>query len=504
MMKGENAIPSALLPKPTRLVETDVIWPVPEKVLVHGPGADLAVDLLAHRLGWTRSADGEADVRFTVGVEGIAPEGYRLKVTEDGILVDASDAAGALNAALTILQLVPPTGPRELPGVEIEDAPRFRWRGLHLDCVRHFFPVEFVHRLLDLMAMHKLNVFHWHLTDDQGWRFPSARYPRLTEVGAWRAQTVEIAEDAAPGTFDGTRHGGFYSPDDIRAVIAHATALGITVLPEIEMPGHATAALAAYPHLGCTGEALDVACDFGVLPNAFCAGNDDVFEFLTGVLDEVIELFPSKFIHVGGDECVKTQWAACPKCQQRMRDEGLRDENELQSWFVGRIAKHLSARGRTLIGWDEILEGGLARDVAVMNWRGLEHGVNAVKAGAEIVMSPTSHCYLDYYQSDDPKEPRAIFTRETHITLEQAYAFDPVPPGLTPEEERLVLGGQANVWTEFMPDTAHVEYMIFPRLCALAEVFWSDPVGRSFEEFSSRLRGHLHRLDQLNVNYRLP
>jgi hexosaminidase len=393
----------------------------------------------------------------------LGDEGYKLQVTPTRITIRAPNPAGLFYGSRTLQQLL---ARRPVPALQIVDRPRFVWRGLMLDEARHFFGKEFVKRVIDLLALHKLNVFHWHLCDDQGWRLEIRKRPRLTEVGAWR-----------PG--DGQRYGGLYTSADIREIVTYAQSRYVTVVPEIEMPGHATAALASHPELSCTGGPFDVATRWGIFEDVFCAGNDATFAFFQDVLGEVLELFPSKFIHIGGDECPKTRWRACPKCQKRIRDERLADEHELQSYFIRRVERFLNAYGRQLIGWDEILEGGLAPNAAVMSWRGMSGAVAAARAGHDVVASPTSHCYLDYSHEK--------------IDLERAYSFDPIPAELTDEQRKHILGIQGSMWTELTPTATDVERQIWPRLCALAEVAWSPPGPRDFAGFSARLAAHGHQ-----------
>ena len=432
-------------------------------------------------------------------------EGYRLQVTPDHIEIRAATAQGLFYGLQTLRQLLPVETERQtqvvdvawtVPAVTIEDAPKYSWRGLHLDVARHFFPVAFIKKFLDLMALHKLNVFHWHLTEDQGWRIEIKKYPKLTTVGSQRSATPFPADRTQ---LDGKPYGGFYTQEEVREVVAYAAERFITVVPEIEMPGHAVAALASYPELGCTGQGYEVRTRWGIAEDVFCAGNDQVFTFLQDVLTEVLALFPSEFIHIGGDECPKVRWQACPKCQARIKDEGLADEYELQSYFIRRIEKFLTAHKRRLIGWDEILEGGLAPNATVMSWRGSEGGIEAAEAGHDVVMSPNTHCYFDYYQSEDTEnEPPAI---GRYLPLEKVYAFDPAE-GISADKAHHVLGGQGNIWTEYMPTFDHVEYMAYPRATALAEAVWSAK--RDYADFSRRLRRHLARLDELNVHYRNP
>ncbi|NQW41255.1 MAG: family 20 glycosylhydrolase, partial [Cryomorphaceae bacterium] len=359
---------------------------------------------------------------------------------------------------------------KTLPAMTVRDQPAFAYRGMHLDVCRHFFDVDFVKRYLDLMAEHKMNRFHWHLTEDQGWRIEIKRYPRLTDVGAWRnASQVGPYGDQR---FDSTRYGGFYTQDEVREIVAYAAARHITVIPEIELPGHARAALAAYPKLSCRGEELPVATGWGVFDDVFCAGNDSVFTFLEGVLDEVLALFPGEYIHIGGDECPKKRWHDCAKCQARLKAEGLADEHALQSYFIRRIEGYLNSRGRQIIGWDEILEGGLAPNATVMSWRGEAGGIAAAKAGHDAIMTPGKPCYWDHYQSKDPGEPHAI---GGFNPVESVFLYNPVPAELSADEAKRILGAQANLWTEYVLTPEQAEYMILPRLLALAEVLWTGP-----------------------------
>ncbi|MFD6170832.1 beta-N-acetylhexosaminidase [Streptomyces coeruleorubidus] len=443
------------------------------------------------------------------------PEAYRVTADADRVLIEGASPAGLFWGAQTFRQLLGPDAFRrapvtrrqewEVPAVTIHDAPRFRWRGLMLDVARHFMPKEGVLRYLDLMAAHKLNVFHFHLTDDQGWRIQIERHPRLTEIGSWRART-KTGHRASP-LWEEKPHGGYYTQDDIREIVAYAAERHITVVPEIDVPGHSQAAIAAYPELGNTDVidtgVLSVWDTWGINPNVL-APTDDTLRFYEGVFEEVLELFPSEFVHVGGDECPKDQWRRSGTAQARIRELGLADEDELQSWFIGHFDAWLAARGRRLIGWDEILEGGLAKGAAVSSWRGYAGGIAAARAGHDVVMCPEQQVYLDHRQAPGPDEPVPIgWVR----TLEDVYRFEPVPPELTPEEARHVLGTQANVWTEVMEDHARVDYQTFPRLAAFAEVAWSAlpvPAERDFTGFEHRMAAHYRRLDALGVAYRPP
>ena len=445
----------------------------------------------------------------------LGPEEYRLVSDRNGVLIEGGSAAGVFWGAQTLRQLLGPDAYRRapldrdrtwaVPHLTIEDAPRFGWRGLMLDVARHFMPKEGVLRHLDLMAAHKLNVFHFHLTDDQGWRVEIKRYPRLTEVGSWRART-KFGHRASP-LWEEKPHGGFYTQDDIREIVSYAAERHITVVPEIDVPGHSQAAIAAYPELGNTDvidtTTLSVWDNWGISANVL-APTDNTLRFYEGVFEELLGLFPSQFIHVGGDECLKDQWRRSPTAQARIKELGLADEDALQAWFIGHFDQWLTARGRRLIGWDEILEGGLAKGAAVSSWRGYEGGVAAARAGHDVVMCPEQYVYLDHRQAAGEHEPVPIgYVR----ALEDVYRFEPVPPELTPEQAGHVLGTQANVWTEVMEDPARVDYQTYPRLSAFSEVAWSAlpaPAERDFAEFERRMTVHFRRLDALGVGYRPP
>ncbi|MBK8227352.1 MAG: family 20 glycosylhydrolase [Flavobacteriales bacterium] len=423
-------------------------------------------------------------------------EWHTLHVRPDGISVMAPTEAGLFRGSRTLIQLMEQG--REagsLPCLTITDWPRFQWRGMHLDACRHFWSVEFTKKYIDLLARYKMNRFHWHLTEDQGWRIEIKKYPKLTEVGAWRKGSQ--VGPYSRREYDSIPYGGFYTQEQIREVVAYAKARQITVVPEIEMPGHAMAALAAYPHLGCTGGPYEVQKGWGVFEDVFCAGNDSVFTVMQDVLTEVMALFPGEYIHIGGDECPKERWKACAKCQMRMKAEGLKDEHEIQSYFIQRIEKFVNSKGRKIIGWDEILEGGLAPNAAVMSWRGTEGGVAAAKQNHNVVMSPGSHCYFDHYQGDPANEPLAI---GGYTTVQKVYSYEPVPAELNAEEAKYILGAQGNVWTEYILTPGHVEYMAVPRMLALAEVLWTPKEKRVEGDFIRRLEDEFPRLDAMNVN----
>ena len=411
----------------------------------------------------------------------LPPEWYSLSVTAKTITINAVEEAGLFRGSRTLIQLLQQgrtTG--SLSCLTISDHPRFPWRGMHLDVCRHFFPVEFVKKYIDLLARYKMNSFHWHLTEDQGWRMEIKSHPKLTEVGAWRKGSQ--VGPYSRREYDSIPYGGFYTQDEIREVVAYAAARHINVVPEIELPGHAMAALAAYPHLGCTGGPYEVQKGWGVFEDVFCAGNDSTFDMLEDVLVEVMELFPSPYIHIGGDECPKEAWKSCSKCQARKKAEGLKDEHELQSWFIQRIEKFVNAKGRKIIGWDEILEGGLAPNAAVMSYA---------------VMSPGSHCYFDHYQGDPANEPLAI---GGYTTVQKVYSYEPIPAELKPEEHQYILGAQGNVWTEYILTPEHVEYMAVPRMLALAEVLWTPKEKRNEADFIARLEREFPMLETMKVN----
>ncbi len=444
------------------------------------------------------AAAGAIRLMLDASAETLGDEGYTLTAGAAGIDITAGTPAGLFYGCQTLRQLLPAQIEASetvtdvawvVPGVAIEDVPRFPWRGMHLDTCRHFFDKQFVKQYIDLMARYKFNTFHWHLTEDQGWRIEIKKYPKLTEVGAWRTQE------------DGTRYGGFYTQDDIREVVAYAQSRFVTVVPEIEMPGHAQAALAAYPELSCTGGPFEVSNQWGIRKDVFCAGNEQTYRFLEDVLTEVIPLFPGEYLHIGGDESPKDRWEVCDKCQAKIAAEGLADEHELQSYLVRHFDRFLAERGKKLVGWDEILEGGLAPGATVMSWRGVKGGVAAAKLGRDVVMTPHTHLYFDFKQSRDPDELGAFYEHNPN-TLERVYGYEPVPDELTQDESQYILGAQGNVWTEPIETPAQVQYMVLPRMVGLAEVVWSDKAGRDWEDFQRRLIGEYDRYDLLGVTYR--
>ncbi|MBD0841929.1 beta-N-acetylhexosaminidase [Streptomyces sp. TRM68416] len=493
-------------------------FPLDEETALHaGPGTERVASWLRATLGAATGLpfpDGRNGIELGVDT-GMEPEAYRVAVDGHAVRIDGGSAAGVFWGAQTLRQLLgpdafrrAPLGPRRewlVPMAVIEDSPRFAWRGLMLDVARHFMPKDGVLRYLDLMAAHKLNVLHFHLTDDQGWRVEIRKYPKLTEVGSWRART-KFGHRASP-LWEEKPHGGFYTQDDIREIVAYAAERHITVVPEIDVPGHSQAAIAAYPELGNTDvidtTSLTVWDNWGISANVL-APTDNTLRFYEGVFEELLELFPSRFVHVGGDECLKDQWRRSPVAQKRIQELGVADEDGLQAWFIGHFDNWLSARGRRLIGWDEILEGGLAKGAAVSSWRGYAGGIAAARAGHDVVMCPEQQVYLDHRQHAGADEPVPIgYVR----TLEDVYRFEPVPPELTEDEAAHVLGTQANVWTEVTEDQARVDYQTFPRLSAFAEVAWSRlpaPAERDFADFERRMAAHYRRLDALGVGYRPP
>ncbi|WKD87024.1 Beta-hexosaminidase [Polaribacter huanghezhanensis] len=432
-------------------------------------------------------------------------EGYHLKIASNEITIAASSAKGAFYAIQTLRQLLPASFENgaykestvSIQNLEITDAPQFKYRGMHLDVGRHFFPVDFIKKYIDLMSMLKMNTFHWHLTEDQGWRIEIKKYPKLQEVAAYRNETLIGHYSDQPHKFDGKRYGGFYTQEQIKEVVKYASERQVTIIPEIEMPGHAQAAIAAYLELGCTGKPIDVATKWGVFEDIYCP-KEATFKFLEDVIDEVVALFPGKYIHIGGDEAPKTRWKNCAHCQALIKKEGLKDEHGLQSYFITRMEKYINSKGKQIIGWDEILEGGLAPNATVMSWRGMKGAVTAAQQHHDVILTPGAYCYFDHYQSTKEDEPLAI---GGFLPLEKVYSFNPIPKELTKKEAKYVLGAQGNVWTEYMKDSKQVEYMAFPRMVALSEVVWSENKNKNFENFKNRLEFYQQRLDARDVNY---
>jgi hexosaminidase len=440
----------------------------------------------------------------------IGNEGYKMIVSKEYIEITANANAGLFYGFQSLYQMAPPDITKKhkssicIPAVTIIDYPRFEWRGSHRDVSRHFFDVEHIKKHLDLMALYKLNKFHWHLTDDHGWRLEIDKYPELTEIGAWRVDRTGIPwrEGEPPKEGEAATYGGYYTKEQVRDVVAYAAQRNIDILPEIEIPGHCSEILATYPRFACDDYPYIVEIGPYWPPKAIlCGGNDDVMKFLKDVIDEVAELFPYEYIHVGGDEALKDNWKECPKCQKRIKDLRLKDEEALQGWMIREVEKQVNKHGKKIIGWDEIIEGGVTSSATLMLWRAWEQKkviAEAVKHGNEIVMTPTSHCYFDYYQGDPETEPEAICC---YIPLEKVYIFDPVPEGLSAEEARLIKGGQCNLWAEFIYDGDKAEYMLLPRLLAMSESVWSQKSKKEWTHFLSRLDGQKERLSALNYNY---
>lgn len=511
----------SIIPAPATVEVFKGYYEITGKTVVHSPEGEKETEIVEYFNSWfskvsgfqleTASSSSSGMISFVyVSDETLGKEGYVLGVDKSGITISAHAPAGLFYGVQSLMQMMPAEvfaqGPSigqewKVPFCKIRDYPRFGWRGMHLDVSRHFFSVDFIKRYIDLIAMHKMNVFHWHLTDDNGWRIEIEKYPDLTEVSAWRVDREDMPwrEVTPPNPGEKATYGGYYTQKEVRDVIEYAARRHIMVIPEIEMPGHTSEVFAAYPELSCTGEKLFVQPG-SYWPNTdiFCAGKEQTFDFIEDVLTEIIELFPSPYVHIGGDEATKTRWENCKLCQRRMKDEGLATENELQSYFIKRIEKFIVSKGKKMIGWDEILEGGLAPEATVMSWRGEKGGIEAAEMGHDVVMCPTSHCYFDYYQANPDFEPVAIggFT-----TLKKVYQYEPVPEALNDDQASYILGAQGNVWTEYIATPEHAEYMAIPRMTALAEVVWSTKENRDWENFQKRLQDQFARFDAMGVNY---
>jgi len=444
---------------------------------------------------------------ITLGLDpGIAnKEGYVLTTTPEGISINGQTENGVFYGIQTLRKSIPAEAKGAtilIPAGEIKDEPRFPYRGMHLDVGRHFFPIEFIKKYIDLLALHNMNTFHWHLTEDQGWRIEIKKYPKLTEIGSQRSRTV-IGKNTQE--YDNTPYGGFYTQEEAKEIVKYAQERYITVIPEVDLPGHMLAALAAYPELGCTGGPYEVCPRWGVFEDVLCIGNDKTMQFLEDVMGEIIEIFPSEYVHIGGDEAPRDRWKECPKCQARIKAEGLKAdknhtaEDRLQSYCMTRIEKFLNSKGRRIIGWDEILEGDVAPNATVMSWRGMEGGIEAAQLGHDVIMTPTSFCYFDYYQTADTQdEPLGI---GGYVPIEKVYSLEPVPTILTKEQGKHILGAQANLWTEYIASTEHVEYMILPRMAALAEVQWTQPEKKDFKDFTTRLARLMKFYQRDGFNY---
>ena len=441
---------------------------------------------------------------LATGLNADNAEAYQLKVTQDNVTITGTSEAGTFYGIQTLRKSLPITnkGDISLPAAEINDYPRFSYRGVHLDVSRHFFPADSVKHFIDMMALHNINRLHWHLTDDQGWRIEIKKRPELTTIGSKRSETV-IGHNS--GEYDGIPYNGFYTQDEAKEIVKYAQERHITVIPEIDLPGHMQAALAAYPELGCTGGPYEVWKMWGVSEDVLCAGNDKTLTFIEDVLNEIVDIFPSEYIHVGGDECPKVRWKKCPKCQARIKELGLKAdkghtaEQRLQSYIINYAEQFLNGKGRQIIGWEEILEGGLAPNATVMSWRGIEGGIEAVKHKHDAIMTPSSFLYFDYYQTmDTDNEPPAI---GGYVPLEKVYSYEPVPQILTPEEAKHIVGVQANLWTENIPTYSQVEYMELPRMAALSEIQWTMPKKKEYADFLKRLPGLIAVYDINQYNY---
>lgn len=448
--------------------------------------------------------EGKGDIVLSQNLQNDNPEAYSLQVTPDGVTIDGASEAGVFYGIQTLRKSIPVLAGSTpvLPAVTINDQPRFGYRGAHLDVGRHFFTLDEIKKFIDMMALHNMNRLHWHLTEDQGWRLEIKKYPLLTEIGSKRKETV-IGRNS--GQYDGKPYGGFYTQDEAREVVAYAAKRNIIVIPEVDLPGHMQAALAAYPHLGCTGGPYEVWTQWGVSDNVLCAGNDSVLTFIDDVLTEIMDIFPSEYIHVGGDECPKSQWVKCPKCQARIKALGIKSDSRhskeeyLQSFIINHAEKFLNEHGRQIIGWDEILEGGLAPNATVMSWRGEGGGIEAARQKHDVIMTPNTYLYFDYYQTKDTEnEPLAI---GGYLPIERVYSYEPMPASLTPEEQKYIVGVQANHWTEYIPTYAQLEYMALPRWAALCEVQWTNPEKKDYANFLSRLPQLIKLYDTLGYNY---
>lgn len=487
----------SIIPKPKSFVLSEGVFKLkPNTKIFYDQNSKRVADYLTEVINpatgfnfepqiWNGRVETNSIILSLTSANNYGKEGYSLAINPFNVIIEANELNGLFYGIQSLRQLFDEhinSVARvegidwELPAVLILDKPEFVWRGLNLDCCRHFMSKEFVKRYIDLLAYHKFNTLHWHLTEDQAWRIEIKKYPELTNKGGYRIYD------------DGSKYGGFYTQEDIKEVVAYAESRFITVVPEIEMPGHSTAAISCYPEISCTGGPFEVGTLWGIYYDIYCAGNEKTFRFLEDVISEVVDLFPSKYIHIGGDEAPKNRWESCEKCQQRIKDENLKDEHELQSYFIKRMEKFINSTGKQIIGWDEILEGGLAPDATVQSWRGVKGAIDAAKQGHDVIVSPTSNCYFDY---------------PVDVTdLEKIYLFDPVPPELTIDERKHVLGSEGNMWTEYAPQEL-IDDRLFPRMLALSEVVWTYPTERDFESFRQRVKKHYAKLDLLGVKYGL-
>ncbi|MBI2282821.1 MAG: beta-N-acetylhexosaminidase [Bacteroidetes bacterium] len=513
----------AIIPKPSHMEMQDGNFNITPatRIVLKGAGLEKAAMFLndylqkfyGFKLAVTKTAVAKNSIVLGLEkMESAIAGAYRLQVNRNGVQVKGDGAIGAFYGVQSLVQLLPVEKKQELtiPALEIEDQPRFAYRGMHLDVGRHFYPIDFIKKFIDYIALHKMNTFHWHLTEDQGWRIEIKKYPRLTQVGAYRNGTI-IGHHPGTGN-DQTKYGGYYTQEQVKEIVKYASDRFITVIPEIEMPGHASAAIAAYPELSCfpdeatkhpakvswygdsTGK--QVQQSWGVYPDVF-APTEYTFQFLENVLDEVIALFPSTYIHIGGDECPKENWKRSTFCQQLIKEKGLKDEHDLQSYFIQRMEKYLNSKGRQIIGWDEILEGGLAPNATVMSWRGEKGGIEAAKQKHQVIMTPNSYVYFDYAQN---KQEDSLVIGG-YLTVQKVYNYEPVPAALAAEDTKYILGAQANVWSEYMKTLAKVEYMVFPRMSALSEVLWSRKEARNWSDFEKRMEKQAKRYELWNASY---
>ncbi len=507
---NQKVMEPSIVPQPNELTRLEGSFEIDSKtsfVIAQNEELKSAIDLMNHRFahaaGFELAVVNENPKKNFIAIEvdsnlEMGDEAYSLNVSSSQVNLKAKSVRGAFYGLMSILQLLPPeiessTQAKDLkwliPSVEIKDEPRFVWRGMHLDVCRHFVDVEFIKKQLDVMAIFKMNTFHWHLTEDQGWRIEIKKYPKLTSMGSIRTEG------------EGNEYGGFYTQEEIKEVVAYAKERFINVVPEIELPGHSLAALKGYPEISCTGGPFEVRNVWGVEADVYCAGKENTFEFLENVIKEVVALFPYEYFHIGGDECPKDKWEECADCQKRMRKEGLEDEHELQSYFIKRIEGVLIAHGKKMIGWDEILEGGLAPSASVMSWRGEAGGIEAAKQGHDVVMTPGNWVYLDHYQGSYKVEPVAI---GGYTTLEESYGYDPVPAELEEAKKKHILGTQGNVWSEYMYTPDLFEHRIYPRIIALAEVGWTETANKDYSDFEARMDQQFVRLDGHDINYHIP
>ncbi len=507
---------SLIIPQPVEVKMNEGFFLIDNKTSVNfkaeqtalKPAVDFFVSTIRHISGTALLVNKPAGKKIELILDkniSIKEEGYQLMVNKSTVIIKASSYGGIFYGLESVLQTLPQVRTNaalQVPCMQVNDYPRFKWRGMHLDVSRHFFSADAVKEYIDLMAMYKMNTFHWHLVDDQGWRIEIKKYPKLTETGAWRVDQTDKIWGARPQAQPGEEatYGGYYTQEQVREIVAYAKARNVTIVPEIEMPGHVTSAIASYPQLSCTQlpQLPMTGGNYTNMSSNYCAGNDEVFGFLQDVLTEVIALFPSTYIHIGGDEVDKGPWKQCSKCQARMKKEGLKNEEELQSYFVKRIEKFIVSKKRKMIGWDEILEGGLAPEATVMSWRGESGGIQAAKMNHNVVMTPGTPCYFDHYQAGPEGEPLAI---GGFNTLKRVYDYEPIPKELNAEEAKYVLGAQANLWTEFISTTEQVEYMVLPRMLALAETVWSPAANKNWTSFNERLKVQFKAFDQIGLHY---